>query len=174
MLLNNGLWLVITSFIIYAPLVCYLDLKYRDIPHRTWLPLVVINLPIFLILLYTGTYQWWTLLLSAIGVIFWFVAMRMGIINGADFVFLSLISIFVVFLPSGHLMYLPFMIFLTAWTAITIWYIFTNNIKNNLRNGNKFSFDMIRFAIFKTIGIENRLPLMIPISLALISAVFLG
>ena len=168
-MINNLLWIPILVVLCYTPILCYLDIKYRDIhSHAIWLPALITNIPVFFLLFHTGVYQWWTVLLSIIGVVFWFLSMRMGIINGADFVFLSLIFLFAVINPiSGNLMFLPVMIFLIVWTAASIWYIFLKNKRDATINKTPVS-------VLKALTIKGGLPMMIPISLAFISAVVFG
>jgi hypothetical protein len=183
MSINFLLWIPVLVLLIYAPILCWLDIRYRDIfSHLIWVPAIVIN-GIFTVWFFLiGTYQWWTLALSLVGVIFWFVAMRFGIINGADFVYLALINLFVVFNPiSGHLMYLSIMICLAIWTGLAIWYIFTENLKKEVfsnRAQNCQSPRELHLALIRTfrkgISVENGFPMMIPISLALITAVLIG
>lgn len=168
-MINNILWIPIAVILCYSPVLCYLDIKYRDVfSHAIWLPAVAINIPPTILLFYLGVYQWWTVMLSIIGVAFWYLTMRLNIINGADFVYLSLIFIFVVVNPiTGHLMFLPYMIFLIVWMAASMWYIFLKNKKDAAINKTKIS-------IFKALTIKGGLPMMIPISLAFLSAVVFG
>ena len=161
MQLNNLLWIPILVLGCYAPILCWLDIKYRDIfSHMIWLPAAIINIPLAIILVNGGIYTWWMGLLEIIAVLFWFLMMVLKIINGADYMYLTLISTFVVINPiTNHLMLLPFMIFLIVWMALSMWYIFLKNKR-----------DGIKPALY----IEGGLPMMIPISLALFSAVVFG
>jgi len=177
------LWIPAIVLLAYAPILCWLDIRYRDIfSHLIWVPAIVINGIFTVAFFLSGIYQWWTLALSLVGVIFWFVVMRIGIINGADFVYLALINLFVVFNPiNGHLMYLAFMICLAIWTGISMWWIFTQNLKKevfsnraqNCRTPQELHMSLIR-TFQKGFYVENGFPMMVPISLAFITTVIIG
>jgi uncharacterized membrane protein YGL010W len=149
--------ITVLSFLAYCPLLCYLDWKYRDIiTHSLWVPLVVINVPVLLAGYATGLYPPDLAAISTIAVILWFILMRKGILPGADFVWLSMISVFMVVNPfTSQPFMLMFSFFLVGMTAATFWGIFVDNLirKHTM-----------------SIRIENGLPYLIPISCALVLA----
>ncbi len=158
MLSDNFLpWITAISFLSYTPIVSYLDWKYRDIKtHKIWLPLIAINIPILLTGYYTGLYPLVLAGVSSISIILWFALMRLNILPGADFVFLSLISLFMVLNPiTGLPFILMFSFFLVGFTAAIFWGVFLDNLIRNRRISLK---------------IENGLPYLISISCALIIA----
>ena len=161
MFLNSLPWVPVISFLIYLPFICYLDWKYRDIKtHKIWLPLIAVNVPITLIGYFTGYYSPILLALSIIGVILWFALMRLNFLPGGDFVFLSLISVFVLINPvSISPFMLMFSFYLIGMTAATFWAILIDN--------------RIRKRVW-SLKMENGIPFLIPISVAFVLALFSG
>jgi hypothetical protein len=153
------LWIPMISLLLYVPIVCYLDLKYREIEHDYWLPLIVMNVPTAIMLLWDGNGLLY--IPGVVATMVWFMAMRFGMFEGADFIYLSLISLFFIYNPiSGHwLMVLPFSIFLTTCLTITAGWIL---IYNMITKGEL------------TLKFNKELPMMLPISAALILTVMLA
>jgi len=174
-MLSPNLWVPVLVLCAYAPILCWLDLKYRDIQsHMIWIPAIIICGASWCYFFYNGVYGFWTLSLSIIGISIWLAALIPGYIGGADFWYLSLINLFVIFNPiTGHLMFLPMIICLVMWTAISVWYIFTNNVKKEMRSGKNMK-ESITSAIKRGAFVDRGFPMLIPISLALITAVILG
>ena len=145
------------SFLAYCPLLCYLDWKYRDIKDsRLWLPLIAFNTPILLAGYATGTYPLILSAISFIAVFSWIMLVFMGKLEGADFQWLSTISIFMVLNPfTGEPFMLMFSFFLVGMTAATYWAIFVDNL--------------IRKHIL-SLKMDRGIPFLIPISCALILA----
>lgn len=152
------LWIPLVSLLIYIPIVCYLDLKYREIEHDYWGPLIVMNVPTAIMLLWDGNGLLYIPGLVATAV--WFVAMRFHSFEGADFIYLSLISLFFIYNPlSKHwLMVLPFTIFLVACLVISAGFVLMYNMITN--RGLSLQFD--------------KLPMMLPICAAFILTVVLA
>lgn len=122
----------IAVFLVYSPILWYLDIKYRDIfTHKIWLPAITINTPLMVLAYYTGILPILPLVpLSCIAVLFWFIAYKCGVFNGADFVFLSLICIFIPIIPSNHhMIFLPLCIFLAIFITIFSFWDFANRIR---------------------------------------------
>jgi hypothetical protein len=154
------LWTPALSFLIFCPLVCFLDWKYRDIKsHYLWIPLVLINIPTLLEGYLDGLYPSTLALISIVAVALWFTLMYCRILPGADFVWLSLISIFVVINPlTCQPFMLMFSFFLVGMTAATYWAILIDN--------------RIRKHIW-SLKIGSPLPFLIPISAAFIAAMII-
>jgi hypothetical protein len=150
------------SFVAYTPIVSYLDWKYRDIKtHSIWIPLIAINLPTLIAGYCLGAYPLILVVPSLIGMVAWFALMRLNILPGGDFVFLSLISLFMVINPiDGEPFTRAFAIYLVVFGAATFWYVFLDNLLIK----HKWSLDI------ESPGI----PYLIPISCALITAVVMG
>jgi hypothetical protein len=159
---NLLVWITTLSFIVYTPVVSYLDWKYRDIKtHTIWLPLIAINLPILIAGYYTGNYPVPLIVISMVGMAAWFALMRFNILPGGDFVFLSLISLFMVLNPTdGEPFMQAFSLYLVVFGAATFWYVFLDNLLIK----HKWSLEI------ESPGI----PYLIPISCALIMAVVMG
>jgi hypothetical protein len=117
--MNPLLWITTISFLLYCPVISWLDWKYHDIgTHKLWLPLIAVNLPILFWGYYSGLYSPVFWLISMIGLLLWFIVMQMRILPGADFVWLSLISIFMVLNPfTGLPFMLMFSFYLIGMTA---------------------------------------------------------
>jgi hypothetical protein len=154
-------WIPVLTLLIYVPIVCYLDIKYREVEPIYWLGLLAVNFPIVSILYLIHIYEWWMLVLSVVAVTIYYVLMFMHYIEGADFYYIAFILMFFVYNPvSGHwLMALPFSIFLAACSGIAGMWILTYNIFKH----QKISFD-----------IDGHVPMMVVISAALILTVMLA
>ena len=150
-------WITIASLLIYAPILCYLDWKYRDIrTHKLWLPLLAINIPVLAAGYITGLYPLVLLPLTCIISLGWFMLFHK---RGADCMWLILITMFAVVNPvTGSNFIQGFLMYLIIFTAATFWGIFLDNRLRKHIN----SFEM-----------ENGIPFLIPISCALITGVFL-
>lgn len=148
----------VVSLLAYVPIVCYLDLKYREIDHLYWLPLVLVNIPTMALMFSLDNYLLYVPALVAIFV--WFTAMRFGYFEGADFLYLTWISLFLIYNPlSSHwLMVLPFTIFLVACLFICAVWVLMYNIFTY----RKVTMKYIEF------------PMMLPISAALVLTVLLA
>jgi Flp pilus assembly protein protease CpaA len=84
----------------YIVPLCILDIELREVNHWYWTPLVLVNLPVMIYMYYTGSYPWWCFLISLI-IIGIFAAMtKLGLLNGADFMFLLFISLFWIVNPN--------------------------------------------------------------------------
>jgi hypothetical protein len=152
------LWVPMVSLLLYVPIVCYLDLKYREIEHEYWWPLIALNVSTIVMMFIDGNYLLYLPGLVATAV--WFVAMRFHVFEGADFLYLTWISLFFIYNPiSGHwLMVLPFTIFLIACLISTAGFVLVYNM--NTERGVSLGFD--------------KLPMMLPICAALILTVVLA
>ena len=149
-------WIPAITLLIYTPLVCYLDVKHRDIgTHKIWLPLLAINIPVLIAGYATGIYPI-NILPATIGIAMVWLGIFSYLKRGADAWWLVWISLFSVVHPiTGFTMTQPFLIFMFVATAATFWYVWLDN-------------RLIR----KTTGfaMENGIPFMVPISLAYIAA----
>lgn len=113
------LWLPVVVFASYIPFLILMDLRTREIPHETWIGAV----PLFTTTGYlyaVGFYPLDCMWISFAAVILYFAAMKLHVFEGADFIMLSLISLFFVVNPiSGRvLMPLVMMEFLVACTVV--------------------------------------------------------
>jgi hypothetical protein len=149
------------SFLAYCPIICYLDWKYRDIiSHQLWLPLAAFNTPLLIAGYATGLYPLPLALISIIGVSLWFILLLIKKLNGADFMWLSLISVFIPLNPfTGQPFMLMFSFFLVGMTAATFWYIFIDNL--------------LRKRVL-SLRMPGGIPYLIPISCALVLALVLA
>lgn len=152
-------WIPVMSLLAYIPLVCYLDVKIREVEHIYWYPLVMVNMLPVIVLFALGNGMFYVL--GLVATVIWFVAMRFHLFEGADFLYLTWISLFFIYNPiSNHwLMVLPFTIFLTACLTISAMWV----LIFNLFKGKGF-----------TLNVTNGFPMMYPISAALILTVMLA
>ena len=162
-------WLTVLTFFLYAPYLSYLDYRYRDIgTHKIWLPLILLNIPVWVAGILTGIYYWNLIAIAIAGAFvwaagYWLVAIRTHYIPGADFVYLALISLFIIINPvNGLPFWLMFSFYLAAWTLMFFGWIY---LDNRIRKGieGRAAFQM-----------ERGIPFLIPISLALITTVVTG
>lgn len=100
-------WIPLLTLLAYLPFICYLDWKLQWIEHEYWLPLVLVNVPIITYAYATGMYPLELLGLSLAFVILWFALMKLNWYNGADFVFLMMITLFFVFNPISGRVLMP-------------------------------------------------------------------
>jgi hypothetical protein len=154
-------YIPLVTLLAYIPLVCYLDWKYRVISHDWWMYLIALNVISTAGLFLPGVYEVWMFVPSLVIIVCYFAAMKLHYIEGADFMYISLISLFFIYNPlSGHwFMALPFSIFLLAMMIVTFGLV----IEYNWLSGKGLVLDYPR-------GI----PMMFPISAALILTVVLA
>lgn len=158
MSIEQFLYIPIITLLLYVPYVCYMDWKYREVPHDSWKPLVAVNAPLYAIMVLYGVYELWMLIISALCILFAFGAMKQHLIEGADFVFIMWISAFFVIEPRTGVAGIaaPFLIFLIA---ITVSVSMVVKVVNTMTGK-------------KALGSEM-FPMMFPISAALILTVIL-
>jgi len=161
------LWINLIVFLAYIPLVCYLDIRYREIHPGLWLPMVCICSPIFISMLLMGFYPWYSTLFSIVMIVIFKAAMHYKYIAGADFLFLSLISLFWVVTPVGWvhgLMQIQFYIYLIFTSLITaVCLLGINYYKGH------------RLDVITMMGDYRRgIPYMVPISAAFLMSVAMG
>lgn len=150
-------WVPMLSLVAYIPLVCYLDLKKREVEHIYWLPLWVVNLPIVVFFYLEGYYPIYDLVYSAIPICVAGFMCAEKWIGGADFLYVTAISLFFVLnpYPIPHGSMAP--IFLIFWGAALLVVWFFNQARRVVHGGMDYSVRVI--------------PGMIPISAALIMTV---
>lgn len=152
------LWVPVVTLLLCVPYVCYMDWKYREVPHKFWIFLLAFNIPVYCAMILNGVYEGWMLGVSAFAVIIYFVMMKQGLIEGADFVFMMWIAVFLVISPMTGVGGLAgsFSIMLIACTVASTFITKTINLVSKTR-----AMDTCMF------------PMMFPISAALILTVIL-
>ena len=142
----------------YIPFVCYLDLKYREVEHGYWIPLYLVGALVMGYLYLSGTYPWTLLILSLIMCAFDYGAMRLGVFEGGDLLFLCGINLFFIMntipIPKG-IGLIPFYIYLVAALLFTVPVVLVLNLWAGRRG--------LRY--------PRGIPMMLPISAALIMTV---
>lgn len=123
------LWLPTISLLLYAPIVSYLDWKYRDIKsHLIWIPLLVVNLPVLVYGFLVGTYTTNIIPVMLVAILLWFILFIVYMKKGADFMWLTMITAFGVINPIyRNLILEPFIFFLLVFTVATFWGIWLDN-----------------------------------------------
>jgi len=159
--------LPVVSLLAYLPFIIYADLKWRQVPSHWWLPLWGLNLPIMLYFYYSGIYTIPMAILSMVMVgIFW-VMHRLDIIQGADTVFLWAISLFFVAAPfpfphgNAQVIFYLYLVAMMILTAPVLLFL-------NLRRGFRGSLPAMMSEW------PRGVPLLLPISAALVIAVVVG
>ena len=150
------------SFLVYCPVLCYLDWNYRDIgTNKLWIPLLVLNIPLLIFGYAIGLYPPVLALVSGISIALWVILFGIFLLwldkrPSADFVWLCLISIFMVLNPfTGQPFMQMFTFYLVGMTAATYWWIFLDNLILNH---------------VLSLKMKNGIPYLIPISCALVLA----
>lgn len=150
-------WIPIISLLVYCPVVCWLDWKYRDIgTHKIWLPLLAINIPALIAGYATNIYPWGLIPVTILISLFW-LAVFTRWKRGADAWWLVWITMFAVINPLYNYIFVEsFLVYLIIFTAAAYWAVWLDNRLVKHING----FEM-----------ENGIPFLIPISCAFIAAV---
>lgn len=123
--LDNLTWICPVILLGYVAPACYLDAKYREMPEGFWTLAYLIGIPVTALLYLDGLYPFEALVVSLLAVCAWLLMLCFGVFQGADFMYLTAISMFFVTNPvSGQsLMVVPFAIFLVASVVIFAgWY----------------------------------------------------
>jgi hypothetical protein len=157
----------IISLLAYLPFIIYADVKWRQIPPHWWLPLWGLNIPIMVYFYRSGYYPIQTAILSMIMIgIFWVMHHR-DLIQGADTVFLWAISLFFVAAPFPVIhgdAQLIFYLYLIAMMILTAPVLFFLNVRRGFRGS--------LYAMMSEW--PGGVPMLIPISAALVLAVLFG
>ena len=132
MLLNEFMqlliWVPVVTLASMALVVSYLDIKCQWVDHEIWGMFLSINIPILMFMYIVQYFPLELLALSLGAVVFWFVLMKLGAFQGADFVFLSMISIFFVQNPISGRVLMPLVLFemlmLCSVAAMIVFWIF--------------------------------------------------
>lgn len=161
------LWINFLVLLAYVPVVCYLDIKYREVHPYLWIPMVIVCTPIISYMLASGYYPWYTLMISFVMIVVFKAAMMKHYIEGADFLYLSLISLYWVVTPVGWvhgLMQVQFYIYLLFVSFITATVILAYNYLSD----NRWDIAMMMSEY------KNGIPYMVPISAAFLLSVVFG
>lgn len=146
------IWIPTILLLGYTIPACYYDLKHREMPVGFWKWMVTIGTLITAWLYLVGYYPPYLLVLSLAANAIYFMLMRMNVYQGADFVYLMFISLFLVQNPvTGHiLMPVSFGIYLIA-AVVSFGILYQTKIVKDLVAAQKLP----------------GFPMMLPISLAL-------
>jgi len=157
----------VISFLIYVPILCYLDIKEREVEHWVWLPLVIPNAILLAYMHYINSYPWYSFVISLIMCGIFFYCQKRELIGGADFIYLCCISLFFVVNPFPYphgLMQIPFYIYIMIAMAVTA----LATLAYNYISGN-------RWTVFEMMSRYPRgIPFMLPISVAFLLTLELG
>ena len=153
------LWIILAMFLAYIPVLCYLDLKYREVNHWIWTPMFLIGTCITVYMYIQGYYLLDTLVGTLLSILIFYVLMETDYIQGADFLFLSFITAFWIINPypinHGMMQLIFFIDLLTIMILTSLVVLIYNIVKGN------------RWGLIKMMNTYPRgLPYMIPISVA--------
>lgn len=86
----------VLTILCYIPFLCYMDIKSRRTPLSWWAPLIIVGVPsLYIYLLESPLRNFHLLGLTVVLCAFMFLFAAAHIIGGADFIFASLIMLFV-------------------------------------------------------------------------------
>jgi len=159
-------WVPLVTTLLMLPIVCHLDLKYREIPDIYMLVFFFVNIPFTFSGYLTGIYTWESLVVSFLPCILYLVMARRDYIHGDDFIFLTIISIICIQNPlhpnqggMGVTMLLNFI-------AMMFWTLPINFIHNIYLGRRGTLYKMFTYT-------EKGIPMMLPIAAAFILTVVL-
>lgn len=159
--------IIVLTFLFYIPVLCYLDIRYREIDHRTWIGIFLIGTPITSYLYISGLYPLTSLILSVIMAAIFYYAYTRHYIEGADFMFLFWITMFWVVnpfpVPHGP-MQIIFYLYLVVTMIITAGVV----LAYNYAKGNRWG--LVEMMSCYPGGV----PFILPISAAFILSVVMG
>ena len=160
--------IIVLTFLCYIPVLCYLDIRYREINYEVYMiPLFLIGTPITAYMYISGLYPITSLILSGIMAAIFYYIYRHNYLQGADVVFLLFISMFWVVnpfpVPHGP-MWIIFIIYLIIAMTITAGIIL---IYNYLKGHRWELVDMMS-------AYPGGIPVILPISAAFILSVMFG
>jgi hypothetical protein len=157
----------ITTLLLYVPVICWLDLRDREIPHELWIPLWVVNIPALYYLYRAGYYPLAALPISLVMCGIFYVMNARGSIEGADMLWLWAISLFFVInpwpVPHG-IMQPVFYIYLIVIMILTAGVLLVLNYRKGYRD------TMVQMMS----RWDNGVPFVVPISAALVATVVFG
>ena len=161
------LWINLVAFLLYIPVICYLDIRYREVNPLHWIPLVLVASPILIYALVSELIPWYSPVISGVMILIFYLAMHLGYLEGADYLFLCLISIFWVVNPTPYphglmqIVFYIYFLFVSAMTAVVV--LIYNIIKGN----NWGPVDMMS-------RYPRGVPYLVPISIAFLMSVMYG
>lgn len=144
------------------PIVCILDMKYREVPNWIWVAMLIPNIPALWIMYTNGMpVSYLALSLGLVGL--YFLIWSKGWIGGADAKFLSVIALIA---PISPFSYNPFQITFYICLLIALGMVpFTIYIRNHILGNEQLTMKE------KWSYWPRGIPYMIPISFAFVMAV---
>jgi hypothetical protein len=159
MILADLIWIPVATLLAYTIPACYYDLKHREMPEGFWNLMIILGIPFTGLLYLTGYYPLYLGLLAGFAVFVYAALLAKDVYQGADFAYLTWITLFLVQNPvTGHiLMPISFGIYLIA-SVVSFGILYQTKIVKDLL----YSHNLPGF------------PMMLPISLALWLTVWLA
>ena len=154
----------IVTILSVIPSVCYSDIRNREVSDFFWTLLLLLNAPGAIYLYAAEYYPPFTLLTSAAMSLLFYLTVKKGLLQQADGIFLTIISIFYIINPwpvphgSVQLAFLVNLITMMFMTAIIV-------VGYNVLKGNRY--DLVKMASEYPGGV----PFMLPISAAFVLTV---
>jgi len=136
-LVNILLLVPLVSILLYIIPMCYLDIKYREVNHWYWTPLVLVNVPVAAYLYVEGWYPPYAFAISLVTCGIFFTVLKLGLLNGADFLFLIFIALFWIVNPNPwpHGIQAQFYIYLIVAMLVTAGVVLAINYMKGERKG---------------------------------------
>ena len=157
--------IVYIALLAYIPFAIYMDLRYRAVPDWFWKPLYYLSVPITGYLYLTRVYIPEALMISIVYIGIYFCLWVLEVYQGADFMYLSAITLFLVRTPKGDpIGSIAFSLYLLA--AIVVVAVFLTGSKEVIRRLN-IPKERKPYLV-KNIEELQSIPFMVQISMALI------
>lgn len=136
-LIDTLLLVPLVSVLLYIIPLCYLDIRYREVEHWYWLPLVLVNVPVMVYLYVSEWYPWYAFVISVVTCGIFLAVMKLGLLNGADFMFLIFIALFWIVnpYPLPHGIQAQFYVYLIVAMLVTSGCILGINYVKGERKG---------------------------------------
>jgi len=110
------------SIMTYLIPICVFDILDREVEPLYWIPLLIINIPVMIYLYLTEWYPWYCFVISLVTIFIFSAMFKLELLQGADYLFLSFISMFWIVNPHNpwpHGVQIQFYIYLMIAMLIT-------------------------------------------------------
>jgi hypothetical protein len=165
-LVNTLLLVPLVTILAYIFPVCALDIWYREVENKYWIPLLVVNTPVAAYLYVEGWYPIYCLAISVVIIGIFAAMVWFDFLNGADFWFLAFIAMFWIVNPNPfpHGIQVQFYVYLIVAMLITAGAVLVVNYFKGDRKG----------LVAMMQDYPRGIPYMLTISLAFVMSYFWG
>lgn len=134
-LIEVSTYVGIVSFLIFLPILCYMDIRYRRVPRWPLATLIVVNIPAVLIL-YSNGLPIAFIAISIVITTFYTLMYLVGAFKGGDWKILVLIAWFCILNPFNtldNIFQIQYVIFLSGTSLLWMLYVYINNKLKNVK-----------------------------------------